>query len=45
MVDLNLEKELENFEPPKRPPAQKKAAKERFKKRQQKGQRDEFERL
>ena len=45
MVDLNLEKELENFEPPKRTPAQKKAAKEKFEKKQQKGQRDEFERL
>ena len=45
MVDLNLEKEFENFEPPKRTPAQKKAAKENFEKRQQKEQRDEFERL
>jgi len=45
MVDLNLEEELKNFEPPKRTSAQKKAAKEKFEKRQQKEKRDEFERL
>jgi len=45
MVDLNLEKEFENFEPPKRTPAQKKASKEQLEKRQQKHQRGEFERL